>query len=72
MALNTLQMTDRLTQWSMNLQQAEAMVPAMVDVKQELVTRDKMDAALDRVLTPAISATAAGCLHRSPAHRSRP
>jgi len=52
MALDTLQMTDRLTQAGIDRQQAEAMVRAMVDAQRELVTREQLDAALDRALAP--------------------
>lgn len=45
-------MTDHLTQAGMNRQQAETVVRAMADAQRELVTREQMDAALDRVLAP--------------------
>ena len=52
MALDTLQMTDRLTQAGLDRQQAEAVVRSIVDAQRELVTREQMDAALDRTLAP--------------------
>ena len=51
MALDTLQMTDRLTQAGMNRQQAEAVVRAMVDAQRELVTREQLEIALAPIRT---------------------
>jgi hypothetical protein len=52
MAIDTLQMTDRLTQAGMDRQKAEAVVRAIADAQTELVTREQMDSSLDRVLAP--------------------
>ena len=52
MALDTLQMTDRFTQAGLDRQQAEAVVRSIVDAQRELVTREQVDAALDRTLAP--------------------
>jgi len=46
MALDTLQMTDRLTQAGLDRQQAEAVVRSIVDAQRELVTREQLEIAL--------------------------
>ncbi|MBU3693353.1 MAG: DUF1640 domain-containing protein [Rhodocyclaceae bacterium] len=46
MAIDTLQMTDRLTQAGMDRQQAEAVVRAVVDAQTERVTREQLEIAL--------------------------
>jgi len=46
MAIDTLQMTDRLTQAGMDRQTAEAVVRAIADAQSELVTREQLEIAL--------------------------
>ena len=46
MAIDTLQMTDRLTQAGMDRQKAEAVVRAIADAQTELLTRQQLEIAL--------------------------